>query len=225
MVKRKRSSSSTGMRKKAKTGGGRTARRKKSHLQMTHRFVRWGTTPDLVTFSVLSGTGQMYGRSFSLNNVSQFSEFTGLFDQYKIESVEAQFSLINNPDAVNNPNATSATSSNIYPRLWTVVDHDTDNIASIDAIKQYPKVRCRVLEPNKILKVKFSPKSQIQLYNGVSGTGYGINKDGWIDLTNTTVEHYGLLGAIDGMGLVPAAMNSYLVRVEYKFWLAFKNPR
>lgn len=226
MVKRKASSSMS--RSRSKRTRVAPSRRKKNSMMYRglapYLFTRYGTATFL-TFSnsTLGFTYQSFQRSFTLNDCVGFSEFTTLFDQYKISKVQIEFGLQNNPDAVNLlNNATSQTNANFYPKIWYTPDYDDETSPTLEAIKQYPQVKCRVLEPNKIVRVVVRPKAQVQIYQSATSTGYGAF-NGWLDVGAPGVPHYGLKACIDGQGINPNT--AFRVAVEYKYWIQLKNPR
>lgn len=153
-----------------------------------------------------------------------YSEFSNLFDQYKLTKVVVTLRLVNNPDASAAINLTSATNANWYPNIWSIVDYDDSADENIDQLKERIGVRNQVLLPNKYLRFVVRPKLLVQTYRTVSSTGYAP-KSMFVDMAGTNIPHYGLKTVVDlGTG---AAMGTYpfLIQQERKYFFTCKNVR
>jgi len=186
-----------------------------------HRFTRYATGTDLITVS--AGTaGQSFSLVNSLTAVANYTEFTNLYDQYKITGIKATFQLENNPDAsaiLNN--GAVANSNNFFPRIWYYVDNNDSTAPALIDCKQHVKVRHRVLRPNAMMTVFFKPAVLNQVYQSALTSGYEAKTNQWISTANSSVPHYGLKGFIDTMLI--NIQQDMLIRVEYKYYLQFKD--
>lgn len=169
-----------------------------------------------------NGTYKALDYTFSFNQLVQASDFTGLFDQYRIRKVILTFQLINNPDASTNLNGWIQTNlasypvTNWYPKLWYVIDPDGGASETISTIKERQDVKCRILRPNKTIKVVFTPKCRVLTYSTPSSTGYSP-KNIRIDMSDTAVEHYGFKGVVDTNSIDPNDNFPFKIAVERKF--------
>lgn len=129
-----------------------------------------------------------YGFSFSLNQLPNASEFTALFDQYKIISIKYRFKLRADPGS----------GTGTYPTLFYRRDHDDDNNpVSIDELEQSNLTRHVVLRPNSWVKIGVKPSI---LQAGLTQTGTTMvfpKYNTWIDCSYPDVKHYGLKTWID----------------------------
>lgn len=229
--KRKRSfSSSMSKSKKPRFRSSKYSRGKLSVIKRgriavnCHRFIRWATSP--LTLTCTLATDNKFAEYFSLDKVQNYTEFTNLYDQFQITGVQVMFQLITNPDASTSEGSTNqAQAANWYPKLWYCRDYDDSNTNTVADLKQRPEARMRVLRPNSIFKVFIKPKASIQLYNGVSATGYGIANKMWLDVSSSSTPYYGLKYVVDLNGIAATANYPFKVLVEYKYWIRFKNPR
>lgn len=148
--------------------------------------------------------------AFALNLCPNYTEFTTLFDMYKICAVKVSYM----------PRANSAevgTNQGLV-KFFTVVDYDdSNNPTSINELLQYESLKTTntTKDHNRYLK----PKLAKALYQSAVSTAYGATR-GWIDCENPGVPHYGLKYALQTL---PTGNQSYDVKVTY--YLAFKNVR
>jgi len=158
---------------------------------------------------------------FKFNELSNYAEYTALFDQYKIDRVEVTFQLTNNVYNTQAPNSASAATTNWFPKLWIVPDYDGPHATTVTVaqIKEYQNVRCIVLQPNKQAKVSLTPKVLVETYktSGAHGKAPTTLK---IDTGDVDVEHYGLLYCYDSNGYDPSDSAPFRVAVEKKFFFS-----
>lgn len=213
----------------------------------THLFHRWITNFNATNVNVLrctydtatsvltqsngvSGTPTECSLSlqFSLNDIPNVSEFTTLFDQYKLKAVVVTIKMLQNPNALYIPTQSSNTSCNFYPTIWYTSDFDDQMTQTLAQIKEFERVKHRVLYPNKELKIVLRPKTLSQLYRTSVTTGYA-NTPGspWLDLANTDIPHYGLKTVFDFEGLqMPATTDvRFTFKINAKYYFVCKNAR
>ena len=194
-----------------------------------YRYSRYG---NLFTVSATSGSEYDITNTFSLDQVKTYSDFTSLYDKFKITGVQVIISMISNPNAtlapapVANTNVNGATQyvnqQNFYPRLWYVQDPDDAASISIDALKERQGVKFKVLKPNAPIKIFVKPSVLVQTYKTSVSTGYGPKRM-WLDVaTGLSVPHYALKMAIDNCGYAWQSTGPPQFRIEYKYYLAFK---
>jgi len=155
-----------------------------------------------------------------LNDVVGDTDFTNLFDQYKIGRVTFKFRLVTNPDASNTQNTTASTNAaNVFPLLYLYPDHD-DVIApaSVNEVRERASVKCSVLKPNSFVKYSIRPTTITPITSGVIR-----NKPQWLDINSAATPHYGLKGV-----LCPQTGNvaqAYSVSVEIRISFVCKGVR
>lgn len=173
-----------------------------------------------------SATASSYDQTivFSLDQVRGSSELTALYDQYMITGVKVMFQLVTNPDSgtITNNSAT-ANAINFYPKLLYVRDYDNNTIETPNELRERNNTKMRVLEPNKIVSVYLRPAVRNNIYlDGVTPASSPLWSQ-WIDCSTTQVPHYGLKYCVDNLG--HNAAQSYRLRVEYVYYMKFKNVR
>jgi hypothetical protein len=164
---------------------------------------------------------------FSLSDLPNVAEFTTLFDQYMITGVMLQIKMVNNPDGeyVINTNPLTGNNASFYPTLWYVADHDDRDTVSLAQIKEFDKVRHKVLRPNTEINIMLRPTTLTQIYRSALTTGYACNfKRQWLDVANTDIPHYGCKCVIDFEGVTPAVLQ-FDFKINARYFFKCKNVR
>lgn len=123
-----------------------------------------------------------YGYEFKLSDLPDYTEFTNLFDEYRILRIKLYF--IPSIHTQNNNN------SYLVPWFLTAVDKDDASApASYSAMLQYPG--CKISTMQRKHYVSFSPRVATAVYGGPATTSYG-SKSMYLDCGSPGVPHYGL---------------------------------
>lgn len=138
----------------------------------------------------VSGSGLVnFGYYFQLDNLPTYTEYTTLFDSYKVKMVVLKvWSGIDSNDA----NGTTATSCGY---LHHVHDYnDSNTLSSLDEYYQYSSYKCVPLNKAHGHVIILYPKLSVQYYKSALTTGYGTTSSKWLDLTSsgTGIPHFGL---------------------------------
>lgn len=202
-----------------------TVKRSRLNSCNVHKFTRWVGTPQLC--SCTASTYESAG-IFQLSDLPNVSEFANLYDRYKLTHVQARIQLITNPNAVTYTNAASGgpvTGTNWYPKFWYCPDYDDSGAESLESLKQRAKTKCFVLQPNRQYKVNIKPACLVRTYGSVLSDGFDPRWNVWIDMSNTSVAHYGYKYVIDMNGFDPVNDYPFKVQIEYKYWFTCKDVR
>lgn len=143
------------------------------------------------TSSVGVQTNAAGALSFAMSSLPNASEFTALFDAYKIVKVKLDF--IPFGDNVNMPlDAMSNSTSLMSPGgpLITAIDYDDANTpgAATDLLQYQAS---KVTPVPRRLKMSLRPKFATEVYRSGTSTGYGA-RSGWLDCANSDIPHYGV---------------------------------
>lgn len=191
-----------------------------------HYFSRWAPFVDTNTLSTSAST-QVASLFCSLADIPNYSEFTNLFDSYKIIGIQFTFRLMDNPDSNNYINSTLFTQgSNFYPKLWVVQDRDSQTSTTVAQIRERGHSRQYILKPDRFIKVFIkNPVELDAVYDGSSGSTYvpATPRDKhWLPTGQTGIRHYLLTVGLDKMGY---AGNTCTVGIEKRYFLALKNSK
>jgi len=185
------------------------------------RYVRAVDTNTLTT--ALSEVSHTF--IFRLSDVDNVTDFTNLFDNYRIIGVKLTFRLMTNPDSNNFLNSTVFTQgANFYPKLWWVRDDDDGNVLSVADIRERNGSKCRILFPNKFLSIYVKyPRVLDEIVDNAGGTTVAAApKAMWIKTAGTNTQHFGLKVALDKMGL---AGNTMTVGIDKEYIFAMKGSK
>jgi hypothetical protein len=142
-----------------------------------------------------------------LQDLPGYTEFTNLFDQYKIDWVELRFIPV-----INTSNSALPCDSLIY----STVDFDDNTATNAGSIKEYEL--CEVHSPTQEWKVSLAPRVAIAAYAGAF-TSYA-NQASWIDVASTSVQHFGVK-----VGCQNANGSAQTWKVVGKYHVSFRSAR
>lgn len=168
------------------------------------------------------------GVSYYINGVGSgfisfpnYSEFTSLFDQYQLKTMEVELYWSKNVAAESGTNA-------VQPLIWSVFDYDDASNTTLSSLQQYPGVRTTILgeDGGKVLRMSLTPRARLQLPDGAGGTGFSptMVSNPWIDCSYPAVEHYGVKTYLDTFGRT-ASLDIGTIKVVVRGSFAFKNVR
>lgn len=203
------------VRSQAKAAMRRVMRSRRGPRQPVQYFKRSVYVPGATQ---ANSTATVYGSSiFNLNAIPNATEFTNLYDQYKINLVKFQLIPRGNASDIQNGTTTGQSMG-----VFSAIDYD-DNTAptSIDELMQYQNMK--MTRSHQIHKRVFKPRARINIVGaagaGVNGQIFG-SRNPWIDCNAPTVPHYCLKWALQQL---PNGFQDYDLKVDY--YLAFKNVR
>jgi hypothetical protein len=155
-------------------------------------------------FTTSNVASTFYSLAFQLANFSQASEYTSLFDQYKIEQIEVWFE----------PQVSQSTAISNVGELFTCVDLDDANIPT--TVGQVESKQNSLLTGGMDGHYhKWRPHNAVAMYNGAF-TAYGNVLSQWIDAASPNVQHYGFKAAASNTSV------SIVYNVHYRAQVAFK---
>jgi hypothetical protein len=155
------------------------------------------------------------GRRFRLSDVPGSSDFTNLFDQYRIVAVEAIYVFSTHILA----------SQARYPRITFCVDYsDASNPASENAILEYQNAESfQFGQVKHTFKRVLKPRAALGAFEGAF-TGYGMAPLGmWFDAADSAIEYYGTKEWLSNYNTTIAT--GAQVNVYHRYHLEFKNSR
>lgn len=190
-----------------------------------HNYKRWGATD--VWEETGDGTTTFWStaKTFSLSGVTNHSELTQLYDQYKIMAVVVKVHMLNNPDTIYPPGGSvtaNPPNHTAYPKLWYFRDYD-DNTAPADrtTLKQIGKAKCFTLRPNKTYSFKVKPA----VLNLLSGTATQPIWPARLDCTDSVQTHYGMKFCLDYEMTPPLTGVPIKLAFETLYYLKMFNSR
>lgn len=168
-------------------------------------------------FNILdTATINSFGLKFRLVDLPSYTEFTSLFDQYKIAGIGLKFMYSHNMSPVYDAVDRS------LPVCHTVIDYDdAEVLVNENDFLQYETLKTRRLD--KTFSLYLRPMICDSLYQGAF-TGYGV-KRGWIDCSSLNIEHYGVKICVDPIVHGVGENTIGILSMYTTFYLKFRGVR
>lgn len=166
-----------------------------------------------------SGSWISYLYAFQLSNIANYTAYTGVFDQYRINAVKLTFTPYNDTNDLSNSGATGQN----LPRVYTLIDRNgitTGSLATENSTIENGSTR-QIRNPEKPFSIYVkSPGIETFAETVVGGSNIGLTQyKKFIDTNNTNIAHYGA-----GVGWVqPNAGSGWFYHVVATYYLQFKN--
>jgi len=144
--------------------------------------------------------------NFTLGALPSSTDFTSLFDQYRIAQVTVRFIPLAGVGTGSNP-------------LVTVIDYDDSTVpGAVSDLFQYDSVQ--FTQPGSTLERTLKPRVAIAAYSGAFTSFATADPDLWIDVASPNVQYYGLKFAI---AAASGSTANWSCLVEYI--IQCRNPR
>jgi len=170
--------------------------------------------------------------SFRLADVVSYTEFTQLYDQYKILGVKVR--MIPFQTVAATAAAPSSAAGQPAFLIHSVVDYDDADLpvasnTGVDNFRQYPnyKVKNVFSRMGGAISRFLRPKLRGLVYKSGEAsaptTGYQSLKASWLDCDNPDPPHYGLKYIIECIS--GGSVATMMFKMDCTWYLQFKNPR
>lgn len=166
-------------------------------------------TSDYFSLPISGATGALGAYAFQLSNIPNSSEFTSLYDQYKINAVSVCFY----PKQTQVTSLSTTDNIRANARILTAIDYNDDTPpTTLDELRQYDNCEVDVIV-NK--HERYIPKPLF-----LNNSGQNVNS--WLSTANPSTRHYGLKYGVEPTQAVGA---SFTYNVEVTYYIAFKNTK
>lgn len=161
---------------------------------------------------LLAGSGQIT-LNFALSDLPNSTDFTNLFDFYRICGVKLNFIF------QANSNDTGATGALSLPVLHYIMDLD-DSIGFANENQALEKEGIKTRRIDKPFTYYMKPRVSNEIYNNGITTAYALgNKKQWIDCNSSGVAHFGLKAWIS------SGANTGQLKIYATYYLQFKGAQ
>lgn len=167
---------------------------------------------DWASYAAYCNSGTQYW--FSLDQLTDATEFTYLFDQYRICGVQCKFIY-----SQNSGEQAAITSATTLPLLYTIVDQDDGTQCSPTYMMEYMTVRINRLD--RIVKRYVRPRANITNPEGIGMATRGQ----WFDCDDSNVKYYGIKWDIDPMEYGTSENLIGKLRVYFKYYIQCRTVR
>lgn len=163
--------------------------------------------------------------SFRLNNIPSYTEFTALFEQYKINAVKLTF-IPQWEGGLDQNNAYIAAATVPYvqtPRMYVLIDKDGDPQISTENLMLENSDTRVITNPHKAFSVYVrKPCAQYEVSTSLGFSAASPKPSPWLDCDNYGVNHYGVGIGCQLDGSVTASM---YYRVVATYYMQFKGAK
>jgi len=169
--------------------------------------------------AILNINGSPSGTGATSTPITNYTEYTSLFDSYRIRKVELTM--------VYNSNSSTLGPGTSLPVVSMCNDYDDIAATTLSSMQQYDSYRLIQFGNNsnngKVMH-RVSPRisTVVETTGGSAIAGTGSNKN-WIDCNNTSVLYCGVKGNYDNMNISTAAVG--FITFYIKYYVEFKNSR
>lgn len=174
-----------------------------------------------------------FSYKFSLANIPNLTEFTNLFDEYRISKIKVRFTPYSTQvESVTQDSTATQAVGGLSPIMHYVIDHDDDNTptaneAGIQTLQEYNTYRkVRMIGDNqKDIVLMINPKSPgaVETIAGLTIAGT-TRYNAWLDLAQTSIPHYGLKGVFECLS-PRDDQSSFVCRIETTYYMEFRGAR
>lgn len=176
------------------------------------------------TIGGLDGNTWTKSYSFALTDLTNYTEFTALFDQFKIAGIKYRWVLNRNPDFAGAVVSTvyNTVVQGQYPRIMWVQDYDGGAApANFAELQQYPRMKEVYLTPDRPATrwYYFKPARLAVEYESATLSAYRPTWKGFIDVASTDTPCYGIRAFGDSLN------SNVQLRLECWYYLVMKNVR
>jgi len=194
----------------AKRGRKMQIQRFRRPLQPLHQFTRE------VQYSLTNGAATnpfFFVMLYSLNELPNYTEFTDLFDQYRIQFVKVSFRLEQDPSA-------QSAAASVYPTLTTFNDfNDVTTPTSVNEFRERISKKITTLHPGKEVVRTIRPAITDELLKVPGGAAVTAPKwKMWLPTASPDIQYIGMKWLIENW-----TNTNYTITCRAKYYCQFKH--
>lgn len=173
-----------------------------------------------------SGVPQLYSLGaawqFALTDVTAYSEFTALFDQYRIDQVDFEVSNLHN-------SSDATTNVSVMPTLMYAPDYDDASVPSTAGeLLTRQRTQSWTFRGNGVpLKFSVKPRYLNNVYRDSLTSAYNVAAPGYLDVDSNNVPYYGVKMWLQNCYITSPGGPKGEVHLRFKltYHLSFKDPQ
>lgn len=158
---------------------------------------------------------QGYSTVFALSFVPGVTDFSALFDQYRIDKVEFVFEMDIADGALN--------STTKWPRVIIAPDFNNQSapVTENDVLVYEQSKQYQFSTSERRFSVVLKPMVATSIYRTGISNGYEMRPSGWLDMATTDVPHYGVRYWVNNHNTTNFGGNR--IRTYTRYWMSFRN--
>lgn len=154
---------------------------------------------------------------FQMSDLPSYTDFTNLYDRYRITGVKLQITYLDNNAAVNG--------LSVLPVLNYAIDYDDNSVvASESAIQEKQDCKTKVLLANKPISIFIkNPRVQSAVLNNAGTFDAALLSKGYVNCSYPTTKHNGIKFWISS--IYSNASSQCAIRIVPTYYLSLKDPQ
>jgi len=179
------------------------------------------TTIEQFLFPDTAGANKFGAKSFALDDISDYSNYTAIYDQWRIVGVQVNFIL--------RKNVSDQDDTTQYAQ-WALLTEDHDDATApttMATLQGYNSVKQWHFLKTPVFKMFVRPNITAAAFSAGAFTGYTLGRTGhggpWVDCANPDVKYYGIKWGFPSMGGVTS--NTYACDIMCKYYIQFRGQR
>nr|QTE03412.1 MAG: capsid protein [Phoenicopteridae CRESS-DNA-virus sp.] len=196
----------------------RSFRRKGRNSPKLFHVKRAGQVSVVTTTATIDYTASGF---FRLSDVFASTDFTGLFDHYRINCVVLKFI----PDQGGHPDGSwsNRTPPVMYnPQFHWAIDYNDNNPVPTNQLVEYQSYKTRPF--TRPITIKVFPRASQPIWISSISTGYAsAARKTWIDTASANVGHYAIKFAVDNFNHPQSQIMNFKIRPIY--YISFKGVK
>lgn len=153
-----------------------------------------------------------FSMQFSLDQLLNYADITGIADQYKIKSVYVRVWY--------NGNSASVGGLNSMPYLQYITDHDDSVVPTVSNLREKMGVKMKTFRNGGYIGIKVNPKAAVA--QGGSSAPSLLTK-GWTNSAYPSILHYGIKGCVSNMNLPTTTTSQIAVKFDVAYTVVAKD--
>lgn len=158
--------------------------------------------------------------SYTFSQLPNNTEFSALFDRYKIIRIVTKIWIRNGPDAQN----LNSGNNSWYPKLYWYRDtDDTTAPTSLADMRQVGRLKVKAMHPSRPIVLTCVPNILGVNYATAVTSSYTPKYKQWIDFDYRDTLHLGWKYAIDGIPSTAGNLSPYTFDFEHTYYFQCKD--
>lgn len=175
-------------------------------------FKRMSSSNDVVMSTDSLGNYSV-GVQFTLADLPNYTEFTSLFQSYRIKKVVVRYIPLNGSSGVSGTGGALSLNTGLCA---TVIDYNDASTATLAALQEFRT--CKIWNMYRQHSRTIYPKVANEVYISGVSTGYSDGSNPWCSTNSASIPHYGFKVSI---GAAPASVA--IGRLQYTYYIQVRD--
>lgn len=172
-----------------------------------------------LSFSLYQVQAYIGGTAVGTYAMPSVTDFTNLYDLYRIDYIDVCITFSNNTSSINQPTTG-------LPIIYFVEDNDDVAATNTGSLMQYDKLKKFQFGMKNMIRTRIHPKPLEMVYQSAVSTSYqsGSGKK-FLTTANNNIPHYGVKLTVDPGPYSAAAVQTGVIQMSFKYHITCKNTK